>query len=244
MGARTTYQRTNRQPAGYQQTLLLEMGGESVSLRISASRRKSMRLQVNDKGEVDLRIPLGCAKRDVLAFVKSNEAWLKQQRDTVLQQQQQKLERYSILGKELMVQASALDEFLVTDNTIWIPDHWDHTDLRDQMDKWLRPKARAYYQQLIDQWWPFFARFAEQKPVLRVKKMRTRWGSLSQRGYINLNLALMQLPEELVELVVVHELCHLKHFDHGPGFKGLMTEALPDWRSRERQLQQLSSKVL
>src|SRR5690554_7982974 len=67
--------------------------------------------------------------------------------------------------------------------------------------------------------------------------MRTRWGSLSQRGYINLNLAFIQLPEALMELVVVHELCHLKHFDHGVGFKQLMTQCFPDWRERERALQ-------
>src|SRR5690606_39832156 len=84
--------------------------------------------------------------------------------------------------------------------------------------------------------------FASQRPQLRIKKMRTRWGSLSQRGYINLNLALMQLPEHLLELVVVHELCHLKHFDHGPGFRALMSQCLPDWRVREQQLSQLRSE--
>src|SRR5690554_5936291 len=78
----------------------------------------------------------------------------------------------------------------------------------------------------------------------RVKKMRTRWGSLSQRGYINLNLALIQLPEALMELVVVHELCHLKHFDHGVGFKQLMTQCLPDWRERERALQAYGHQLL
>ena len=54
----------------------------------------------------------------------------------------------------------------------------------------------------------------------------------------------MQLPAELIELVVVHELCHLKHFDHGTGFKSLMSEALPDWRQREKRLQQASANVL
>lgn len=234
MGARTSYQ----------QQMSLEIAGESVPLRISATRRKSMRLQITDLGEVDLRIPLGCAKTEVLAFVKANEGWLIQQRQQLKQRQQQQLQHYSILGKTLTVQHSALDEFLVTDDVIWIPQQWQHSDLRDRMDQWLRPQARAHYQQLIDQWWPFFQRFAARPPILRVKKMRTRWGSLSQRGYINLNLALMQLPPELVELVVVHELCHLKHFDHGAGFKALMSEALPDWRSRERQLQALSSRVM
>jgi len=57
-------------------------------------------------------------------------------------------------------------------------------------------------------------------------------------------LALMQLPLDLIELVVVHELCHLKHFDHGPGFRRLMTECLPDWQQRDKQLNHLSQNVL
>lgn len=228
----------------YQQQMWLDIEGESVKLLISAMKRKSMRLQINEQGEVDLRIPLGCAKNEVLAFVKANETWLKQQRTGALQRQQQALERFSILGKEYPIQTSALDEFLVTDSQVWVPQDWNYSDVREAMDTWLRPQARAYFQQQIDHWWPFFSRFAQQQPTLRVKKMKTRWGSLSQRGYINLNLGLMQLPPELIELVVVHELCHLKHFDHGPGFKALMSDALPDWRQREKLLQQASSRVL
>lgn len=228
----------------YQQEMWLDIDGESVKLHISTMKRRSMRLQVNEEGEVDLRIPFGCAKAEVLAFVNANHQWLKEKRSSVVQRQQQALQSFSILGKEYPIQVSALNEFLVTDNCIWVPDSWQYKDISDAMDKWLRPQARAYFQQEIERWWPFFSRFAAKQPVLRVKKMRTRWGSLSQRGYINLNMGLMQLPAELVELVVVHELCHLRHFDHGAGFKALMSEALPDWRQREKSLQQASSLVL
>lgn len=228
----------------YQQQMSVDIAGEAVVLHIRAMRRKSLRLGVNEQGEIDLRIPLGCAKAEVLAFVNANQEWLRQQRQALLQRQQQHLQCYTLLGNELAVRVSALDEFLVSEQCIWIPAHWGPSELREQMDRWLRPQAKSQFQQLIDLWWPLFQSFATQKPVLRVKKMRTRWGSLSQRGYINLNLALMQLPLELIELVVVHELCHLRHFDHGPGFKALMSDVLPDWRAREQELQARSALVL
>lgn len=228
----------------YQQEMWLDIAGESVKLRISTMKRRSMRLRVNELGEVDLRIPFGCAKAEVLAFVNANQHWLKEQRETVVARQQQALQSFSILGKDYPIQTSALDEFLVTEKYIWIPRGWHYQEVTDAMDKWLRPQARHYFQQEIERLWPYFSRYAEKMPVLRVKKMRTRWGSLSLRGYINLNLALMQLTPELIELVVVHELCHLRHFDHGAGFKALMTEVLPDWREREKALQQASSRVL
>ena len=73
-------------------------------------------------------------------------------------------------------------------------------------------------------------------PVLRVKKMRSRWGSLSRRGYINLSLALMQYPPAVIDYVVMHELCHLEYMHHGPAFHALMDRRMPDWPARKRRL--------
>ncbi|MDK2777634.1 MAG: M48 family metallopeptidase [Pseudomonadota bacterium] len=215
---------------------MLTLGDEEVAINLSAMRRKSMRLQLTAAGDVDLRIPLGAARSEVLAFVRKHEHWLLQRRREFLQRQQKKQQSVLIRGRELTIEISALDEFLITDQVVWVPQHWDAAQTEKALDNWLRSNARVDYPRMIERWWPKFSQYAAQRPVLRVKKMRTRWGSLSQRGYINLNLALMQLPESLLELVVVHELCHLRHFDHGAGFKQLMSDCLPDWRQREQQL--------
>jgi len=195
-----------------------------------------MRLALTRDGDVDLRIPLGCPKHEVLAFVRKHEDWLLSQRLEFRQHSRQKQSGVYVRGRELPWEMSALDEFLVTDQAVWVPADWTHAEREKALDSWLRAEARIEYLRMIERWWPAFSAFASQRPVLRVKKMRSRWGSLSQKGYINLNLALIQMPESLLELVVVHELCHLKHFDHGPGFKRLMSECLPDWRERENAL--------
>lgn len=66
--------------------------------------------------------------------------------------------------------------------------------------------------------------------------MKSRWGSLSSRGYINLNLELIKTPLPCIEYVVLHELCHLEHMNHGPGFRRLLSQCLPDWQQRRQQL--------
>ena len=75
--------------------------------------------------------------------------------------------------------------------------------------------------------------------ALRVKKMRSRWGSLSSRGYINLNLKLIELAPELIEMVVVHELCHSHYFDHSANFYRLMADKLPHYKALEAQLRSI-----
>ena len=69
-----------------------------------------------------------------------------------------------------------------------------------------------------------------------VKKMRSRWGSCSGRGNISVNLLLGHLPDELLEYVVVHEVCHLLRHDHSKAFWSLVASHLPDHRFRKIEL--------
>jgi len=67
--------------------------------------------------------------------------------------------------------------------------------------------------------------------------MRTRWGSCNHRtGAITLNTTLVRFPVAALEYVVVHELAHLKHADHGQEFWSLVATALPDHLERRRCL--------
>ncbi|MCM1176991.1 MAG: M48 family metallopeptidase [Bacteroidales bacterium] len=61
-----------------------------------------------------------------------------------------------------------------------------------------------------------------------VKNNRTNWGSCSTRSNINLNLKLMAIPEPLRDYVLLHELCHLRHHDHGAGFHALLEKICRD----------------
>ena len=218
----------------------LTLAGEQVPLHVSAMRRKSMRLQMTDAGVIDLRIPLGCPQSEVLAFVKRHEDWLLQRQYELRSLEERKRSALLVRGRELPVQPSALGSFMVTDHQVWVPEGWSNAQTEKALDQWLRSQARLDFERMIERWWPSFESFGVQRPQLRIKKMRTRWGSLSKRGYINLNLSLMQLPEALLELVVVHELCHLRHFDHGPGFRRLLAQCLPDCKAREAELKSLA----
>jgi predicted metal-dependent hydrolase len=73
---------------------------------------------------------------------------------------------------------------------------------------------------------------------IRIKRMRSRWGSCGPRGDINLNWILAFMPPEMLEYVVYHELCHLKHRNHSDSFWSLVETRIPDWRQRRAWLKQ------
>lgn len=68
---------------------------------------------------------------------------------------------------------------------------------------------------------------------VRVRKMQTRWGSCNHtKGYLNFSLSLIERDPRFVEYVVLHELAHLIHANHGADFYALITQIMPDFRAR------------
>ncbi len=69
---------------------------------------------------------------------------------------------------------------------------------------------------------------------IRIKRMKTRWGSCGPQNDINLNWLLAFTPPSVLEYVVVHEICHIRHRNHSRDYWDLVSQHLPDWR-HERQ---------
>ena len=72
---------------------------------------------------------------------------------------------------------------------------------------------------------------------------RTRWGSCSSRGTISLNAKLLFLPEELVDYLIVHELCHTHDPDHSQRFWGLLQRHRPFARELDHRLSGVAGMV-
>jgi predicted metal-dependent hydrolase len=70
--------------------------------------------------------------------------------------------------------------------------------------------------------------------TVSVKNTKTRLGSCSRRGNLNFSYQLSVYPDEVIDYVVVHELCHLKEFNHSKSFWALVAMAVPDYRRIRR----------
>lgn len=105
--------------------------------------------------------------------------------------------------------------------------------IRASVKKALEKEARAYLprrlQYLADTYGMTFE-------SIRYGNQKGRWGSCSSRGTISLNVGLMGLSLELIDYVLIHELCHTKHMNHSQAFWGLVESCLPDYRDRRKAL--------
>jgi predicted metal-dependent hydrolase len=80
-------------------------------------------------------------------------------------------------------------------------------------------------------------RIGVKEPRVRFQMLDAQWGTITPSGWLTLDPALLRMPRDLGEYVIVHELVHLLAPNHGRLFKLFLHAYLPDWQEREQQLQ-------
>lgn len=138
-----------------------------------------------------------------------------------------------------------LEQFFV-ERSAWVSQQLQHFEtkpskslaLSQDVYKKKKPAAQKQVEQKLLQWNKFY-QFSWQRVTIRNQK--TRWGSCSSRGNLSFHTRIIDLPEELQDYLVVHELCHLKEMNHGPRFWKLVSQAIPGAQHLKKKL---SSTIL
>lgn len=102
-----------------------------------------------------------------------------------------------------------------------------------------RAEARRVLAERYAACWRVFGRSDETMPELRVRVMRTRWGSLTAAGRVSLNAYLVRASEACIDAVIYHEFCHMRVRGHGAAFYDELARYVPDWKARRRELRAL-----
>lgn len=105
------------------------------------------------------------------------------------------------------------------------------------LNTWYLEKAKLQFKESMDRCWQKFADIKMDRPGLSIRRMKKRWGSLSEKGTMTLNTDLIKAPKECIDYVVTHELCHLKYHAHSTDFYMLLDAVIPDWEKIKHKLE-------
>ena len=129
----------------------------------------------------------------------------------------------------------------------WIEKHllnrttFNQEKLTDQEMKMLREKARALVTEKVQYYAPLIGVTYNQ---IAIRAQHTRWGSCSSKGNLNFNCLLALVPIEVLDYVVVHELCHRKELNHSDRFWNEVAKILPDYKVRKKWLKDNGSNLI
>ncbi|MBM3839650.1 MAG: M48 family metallopeptidase [Verrucomicrobia bacterium] len=116
----------------------------------------------------------------------------------------------------------------------------DERRCRAALNRWLMRETRKH---LVPRLEELSRRTGLRLKRLMVKKQKTRWASCSRHRTISLNAKLLFLPSELVDYVIVHELCHLSEMNHSQHFWQLVRHHCPDFQKRDTQLREMWKRL-
>jgi predicted metal-dependent hydrolase len=236
----------------------LRPDGPEIAVRVvrSALRKRTIALQLAPDGRVTLRAPLGTPRAKLEGVLREKTAWLEARlmdaaigeipapnppREFVAG------ESFYFLGRQRRLRFSvrAADDRVYLDGSfIWVVTRRKslaRDDVRSRLKEWYRDQAEEFLPDRVNRW----ASKMDLRTGVRVLigDQTKRWASCGTGAVLRFNWRLMGAPVALVDYVIVHELCHLRHPNHSAAFWRELIRLLPDKSGRERSLNELGPSL-
>lgn len=204
---------------------------------------KSLRLSIASDGKVRVTVPAWASYTEALKFVSSRTEWIQQN----MPAKQGMLRSGQHIGKahRLVFETEAIQEVRtrIAGSEIRIIRPFDMPVTADEVQhaahkaaiRAMRMEAQKLLPVRLKQ---LAVKFDFTYASVQVKQMKGRWGSCDTKKHIVLNLFLMQLPWQLIDYVLVHELTHTKHLNHSAEFWDEFLRCEPKAKLYRKQIRQ------
>ncbi|MGQ0530949.1 MAG: M48 family metallopeptidase [Panacagrimonas sp.] len=225
-----------------------------VEERVS-SKARCIRIEVRSPSDVRLTMPRFVPKSEARAFLLSREAWIREKIGELKLRLSEQPERPStplrwdgsdvipLRGAEVPLQLFAsrvrkpVARLGAQAAELFVPPSWLAQPAR--LQKLLSDSLkRAALDDALKVLRYEAARLDVNFSGPRIADQKTLWGSCTAQGLISLSWRLVMAPPEVLRYVAIHELCHIRHHDHGPRFWKLVARQMPDFETHRRWLRE------
>lgn len=228
--------------------LSVTYGSQQLDFEVGFSDRKTIAISVYPDLHIEVKAPVEAKETEIKQRVKKKAPWILRQIDyfeSFLPRTPERKyisgETHKYLGKQYQLKVELADNESVKMRPGFIVvKGWDTSPIRVR-----QLLARWYYkhaQKKIDERYkvilPSFKKYGLEPKEIRFKRMETRWGSCNVKQAIILNPELIKAPVRCIDYVITHELCHIKHHNHGTKFYQMLDIMMPDWQKWKQRLEE------
>lgn len=234
--------------------VLLRSTGTILEYHLEIKRIKKIYISVKPEGVI-VTAPIGvtmqgieeCLNLDAEAILRAKEHMEKMVAQ-VNEKKKQLAEKQELefLGGNLpfeIVQAPQSKVELGDNGLILYMKDVHSVEERDQLiDKFYTEQCKKLFPKLLqEQYRNFLHYYAIPVPKLKIRDMKTRWGSCNVlTADVTLNKKIIRAPKKVIEMIIVHELSHLVERGHNQRFYRVMTTVMPQWKMYEAHLEKTS----
>jgi len=207
---------------------------------IIRSQRKTISLNITSDGRLIVRAPLGTSNSYILKLVEQKRTWIEEKKLLMQKRKERYKEKkfvagedFLYLGKAYFLNFSHLTNVVALEgNKIVLPEK-----ARKQAAKYLKDWYRKTAKKVLEE---RVKKIAMQEGVaykdLKITSASHRWGSCSNKGNLNFTWKLIMAPLDIIDYVVVHELCHLEFPNHSREFWAEVGRIMPDYKLKQKWL--------
>jgi predicted metal-dependent hydrolase len=220
--------------------------GQTIHFEIKYKKRTSMSISIDLYGNVEVQAPKGISDERVILAIEEKWDWIQQKRKEMKDRTlgptvktYEHGEKFLYLGKEYPIQISH-DLNILQDYVVFEEEklHIYAKHLEDEKIK--QTLKRFYYQQckkvVEDSIKKYQGNFKVKPRSIRITDNKTNWGTCDSRQQLTFNWRLAMAPLNVIDYVVVHEMCHMVHLNHDRSFWRLVGKILPDYKQQENWL--------
>jgi predicted metal-dependent hydrolase len=219
------------------------LAGHFVDYRLVRARRRSIGMHISLDG-LTVRAPRWVTVREVEETLAGHARWILRTLDEWRGRRRHAMPHAWVSGAPIVYQGRDLTLALQTERrpsivadlvnlTVRHPAIDDEAEVASFVCNWLRDQTMRFAAPRVS---ACAARVTPRPPTLKLSNARSEWGSCNQRGELRLSWRLVQLPPELAEYVIAHEVAHLVELNHSPRFWALVETLYPGHATARRTL--------
>ena len=226
---------------------VIQFGTTTIDYELFFSERKTLGITVTPEMEVYVKAPIDAPSEKIDRILKKRAPWIiKQQRLFLAHFPKMPPKKYVsgethlYLGRQyrLKVEIGSEESVKLSGRFITVVSN-EKNRVPLLLDDWYKAHAevkfRLYAADCIDR----FKSLNVSPTEVQIRKMEKRWGSCSAKGKIILNQELIKAPKGCIEYVIIHELCHLIHYNHNNKFLDLQSRMMPSWQKWKDRLEKI-----
>ncbi len=221
----------------------LQIAGEEIEVRVRESHRaRTTRLIVGPRRPLEVIVPTRVASAEIDHFLESKRTWiarkLAQIREINARPRRLGLDRPGVVwfgGEALAIERRNGQRSVAEQRDGSLLVAGSSEGVAGAIERWYRREARRRILDVVDR---EAERLGLEYGSVGIRDPRTRWGSCSRRGNLSFSWRLLLAPSEVLEYVVVHELCHLRVPNHSKAFWRTLEAARSGWQEQARWLRE------